>query len=89
LAAVATAAAGPVAFVALVAPQIARRLVGERSVGLVPAALVGAAVVTYADLVARMAIPGVEMPVGVVTAVVGAPYLLWLLVRANRIGRTG
>jgi iron complex transport system permease protein len=89
LAAVATAAAGPVAFVALVAPQIARRLVGERSAGLIPAAVVGAAMVVVADLIARRLFAPTELPVGVVTALVGAPYLLWLLVRANRIGRGG
>jgi iron complex transport system permease protein len=89
LAAVATAATGPVAFVALAAPQIARRLVGERSAGIVPAALVGSAMVVLGDLVARNAFGGVELPVGIVTAMVGAPYLLWLLTRANRIGRAG
>lgn len=89
LAAVATAAAGPVAFVALVAPQIARRLVGERSAGILAAGLVGAAMVVVGDVIARTAFAGVELPVGVVTAVVGAPYLLYLLVRANTIGRAG
>ena len=89
LAAVATAAAGPVAFVALLAPQIARRLVGERTSGLVPAAIVGAAMVVYSDLLARRAFAPTELPVGVVTAVVGAPFLLWLLVRTNRIGSGG
>ncbi|MCB0977783.1 MAG: iron chelate uptake ABC transporter family permease subunit [Acidimicrobiales bacterium] len=89
LAAVATAAAGPVGFVALVAPQIARRLVGARSAALVPAALVGAAIMVYGDLVARRAFAPIELPVGVVTAVVGAPYLLWLLTRSNRTGSGG
>jgi iron complex transport system permease protein len=89
LAAVATAAAGPVGFVALVAPQIARRLIGGRSAGLIPSALVGAAILVTADLIARRAFAPTELPVGVVTAVVGAPYLLWLLARANRIGSGG
>jgi iron complex transport system permease protein len=89
LAAVATAAAGPVGFVALVAPQIARRLVGARSLGIVPAAVVGAAIMTYADLIARRAFQPIELPVGVITAIVGAPYLLWLLARANKIGTGG
>jgi iron complex transport system permease protein len=89
LAAVATAAAGPVGFVALVSPQIARRLVGGHSLGLVPAALVGALIMVFADLVARRMFAPVELPVGVVTAIVGAPYLLWLLARANRIGTGG
>lgn len=89
LAAVATAAAGPVAFVALIAPQIARRLTAERSAAIVPAGLVGAAIVVYADLVARRVFAPTELPVGVVTAIIGAPYLLWLLARANRIGSGG
>ncbi|GIU86977.1 MAG: ABC transporter permease [Acidimicrobiia bacterium] len=89
LAAVATAAAGPVGFVALVAPQIARRLVGTRAPGLVPAGLVGAAIVVYADLAARRLFAPTELPVGVLTAMIGAPYLLWLLARANRIGVGG
>jgi iron complex transport system permease protein len=89
LAAVATAAAGPVAFVALLAPQIARRLVGERTPGLVPAAIVGAAMVVYSDLLARRLFAPTELPVGVVTAVLGAPFLLWLLVRTNRVGSGG
>jgi iron complex transport system permease protein len=89
LAAVGTAAAGPVAFVALLAPQIARRLVGERTPGLVPAAIVGAAMVVYGDLVARRLFAPTELPVGVVTAIVGAPFLLWLLARANRVGTGG
>lgn len=89
LAAVATAAAGPVGFVALVAPQIARRLGGARAAAIVPAALVGAAIMVFSDLVARRLFAPVELPVGVVTAIVGAPYLLWLLARANRIGTGG
>lgn len=89
LAAVATAAAGPVGFVALISPQIARRLTGGRSVALVPAAIVGAALVVFGDLLGRRAFAPNELPVGVVTAVIGAPYLLWLLARANRLGRGG
>ncbi|MGH8908393.1 MAG: FecCD family ABC transporter permease [Egibacteraceae bacterium] len=88
LAAVATASAGPVAFVALVAPQIARRLAGAATVALMPAALTGAAIVICADLVARVVSP-VELPVGILTAIIGAPYLLWLLARANRVGTGG
>ena len=89
LAALATASAGPVAFVALVAPQIARRLTVGSGVVLVPAALTGGALVLLSDLVATQAFAPVQLPVGVVTAVVGAPYLLWLLARANRVGRGG
>lgn len=89
LAAVATASAGPVAFVALVAPQIARRLAGPSQLALVPAALVGAAVMLLSDLLGRRLFAPTELPVGVITALVGAPYLIWLLARANRIGRLG
>jgi len=89
LAAVATASAGPVAFVALVAPQIARRLTGGRTLALLPAALCGALLLVSADLVARRLFAPTELPVGVCTAILGAPYLLYLLARANRIGSGG
>ncbi|MFF0380552.1 FecCD family ABC transporter permease [Actinoplanes missouriensis] len=89
LAAVATAAAGPIAFVALAAPQLARRLVRERGLALVTSAAVGAALLACADLAARRVLAPAELPVGVLTTVLGAPLLIWLLARANRIGRTG
>jgi iron complex transport system permease protein len=89
LAGVATAAAGPIGFVALVAPQIARRLIGGGSVGLLPAAVCGALLVVASDLVGRRLFAPTELPVGVITAIVGAPYLLYLLARANRIGSGG
>ncbi len=81
----ATAAAGPVAFVALVAPQIALRLVGAATPPLATSGLTGAVLVLLCDLTARTALP-VELPVGVVTAVFGAPYLIYLLlVSARRV----
>jgi len=89
LAAVSTASAGPIAFVALVAPQIARRLTGERTLALVPGAVCGALLLVAADLAARRLFAPTELPVGVFTAVLGAPYLLYLLARANRIGSGG
>ncbi len=89
LAAVATASAGPVAFVALVSPQIARRLVRGGTPALGSAALCGAALMLLSDLVARRLFAPTELPVGVITAVLGAPYLIWLLARANRIGSAG
>lgn len=89
LAAVGTASAGPISFVALVSPQIARRVVRSPGVSLVPSALTGAMLVLLSDLVARRAFAPSELPVGVVTGVVGAPYLLWLLARANRLGSGG
>lgn len=84
-----TAAAGPVAFVALAAPQIAQRLAGTAWPPLVVSGLTGALVVLGSDLVAREVIPGTELPVGIVTGVVGAPVLLWLLIRTNRAGSGG
>jgi iron complex transport system permease protein len=88
LAGVATAAAGPVAFIALAGPQIARRLVRERGLALMTSAACGAALLSVADLIARLFAP-VELPVGVLTAVLGAPLLIWLLARANRVGSGG
>ncbi|WP_406273740.1 FecCD family ABC transporter permease [Actinacidiphila glaucinigra] len=84
-----TAAAGPVAFVALSAPQIAQRMAGTAWPPLVASGLTGALVVLGSDLIAREAIPGTELPVGIVTGVIGAPVLLWLLIRANRAGSGG
>ena len=88
LAAVATAAVGPVGFVAFVAGPVAKRLTGSSGPALVPAALVGALVVVASDVVGQHLLP-VALPVGVVTAAVGAPYLLFLLVRSNRAGVGG
>lgn len=88
MAAVATAAAGPITFVAFIAAPIARRLV-RQPLTLVPAALVGALVLLSSDLVARRIFAPTELPVGVITGIVGAPYLLWLLARANKIGKGG
>lgn len=88
LAAVATAAAGPVGFVAFVAGPVAKRLTGSCGPCLVPAALVGALVVVVSDVAAQHLLP-FQLPVGVVTAAVGAPYLLYLLVRSNRAGVGG
>lgn len=89
LAAVGTASAGPIAFVALVSPQIARRLIGGRSLGLLPAAGCGALLVVCADLVGRRVFAPTELPVGVITGIIGAPYLLYRLARANKIGSGG
>jgi iron complex transport system permease protein len=83
LAAVATAAAGPVFFVALATPQIAQRLAGTARPPLVASAIIGALLVSVSDLVARTAF-GIELPVGVVTAVLGAPYLMFLIIRKRR-----
>ncbi len=83
LASVATGAAGPVDFVALLAPQIARRLTRTPHVPLVCSALTGALIVVVADVLARKLLSPLELPVGVFTALVGAPYLMWLIVRTR------
>jgi iron complex transport system permease protein len=70
---------------ALGAAQIARRLARTPVEPLLASALLGALVVTVADLAARRVLAPVELPVGVFTAAVGAPYLLWLLVRAEGV----
>lgn len=86
---VAVAVAGPVSFVALVSGPVAARLTRAGGPTSLPhAALVGALLVLVADLVARHLLGPVPLPVGVVTGVIGAPYLLWLLARARRTGAT-
>ncbi|WP_405145008.1 iron chelate uptake ABC transporter family permease subunit [Sphaerisporangium sp. NBC_01403] len=84
-----TAAAGPIAFVALAAPQIAQRLAGTAWPPPVASGLAGALVVLSSDLIARELVPSTELPVGIVTGVLGAPILLWLLIRADRAGSGG
>lgn len=78
-----TATAGPIAFVALAAPQIARRLAGSAGLPLVASALTGALVLLAADLLAQHVLP-TALPVGVVTVVLGGVYLLALIVREAR-----
>ncbi|MGO1257927.1 FecCD family ABC transporter permease [Brachybacterium tyrofermentans] len=85
LIAFATAACGPIAFVAFLSGPIAVRIVGPGTSPLVPAALVGALLVLVADLVGQYA-TGTRYPVGVVTGVLGAPYLIYLIIRVNRRG---
>lgn len=82
-ASVATAAVGPVTFVALAAPQIARRLLRTPGEPLIGSALIGAVLVVGADAASRTLFP-VDLPLGVVTAAFGGPFLLYLLVRMNR-----
>ncbi|GGO75335.1 ABC transporter permease [Nocardioides deserti] len=85
LVAFATAAAGPIAFVAFLSGPIAARLIGPGVSLLVPSALVGALLVLVADLAGQNAFDH-RYPVGVVTGVLGAPYLIYLIVRSNRTG---
>ena len=85
LACVATATTGPIAFVALLAGPIASRIVGPGSPAILPAGLVGACLVLAADLIGQFAFD-TAFPVGVITGIVGAPYLLFLLIRMSRNG---
>lgn len=89
LAAFGTAAAGPILFVALIAPQIALRLAAVATPPPLLSALTGSLIVVTGDLLARHVLPDDHLPVGVVTGVLGAPILLWLLARANRTGSGG
>ncbi|UYQ78758.1 iron chelate uptake ABC transporter family permease subunit [Glutamicibacter sp. JL.03c] len=84
LVAVTTAAAGPIAFVALVAPQISARLTRRAELDLVPAGCLGALLLVLADTVARVAFMPVQLPVGIVTVCLGGMYLIWLLIRESR-----
>jgi len=86
-AAFATAAVGPVTFVAFVSGPIARALLAGSGKGFVQAALVGAIVMIASDLLAQHAFADVQLPVGVVTGLFGAIFLLCLLVVSNRAGR--
>ncbi|RLP88315.1 MULTISPECIES: iron chelate uptake ABC transporter family permease subunit [unclassified Micromonospora] len=83
----AAAAAGPVSFVALVAPHVAKRLTRAPGPNLVPSMTVGAALLVGADLLAQRAFTGHQLPVGVVTGVIGGGYLVWLLAMERRAGR--
>ncbi|SCY07962.1 FecCD family ABC transporter permease [Paracoccus tibetensis] len=83
--AVASSITGPIAFVAFLAGPIALRITGPHGSVLVPAALVGAVLVLGADYAGQFLLPA-RYPVGVVTGALGAPFLLWLIIRANRTG---
>ena len=75
---------GTVGFVGLVAPHMARRLVGPAHEGLVPtAALLGGVLLMFSDLIGRWVISPSELPVGIVAAIIGAPYFAYLLVQAR------
>ncbi|WP_435882218.1 FecCD family ABC transporter permease [Streptomyces kronopolitis] len=87
LVAVATAAAGPISFVALSAPQLARRLTRSPGPSLLPSALMGAALLVAADWSSQQLFGADQLPVGVLTGLLGGGYLLWLLVTERRAGR--
>ncbi|SFA80974.1 iron complex transport system permease protein [Rhizobium sp. NFR07] len=81
----ATAITGPIAFVAFLSGPIAARLVGNRGSLLIPSALVGAVLVVAGDYVGQFLLT-TRYPVGVVTGALGAPYLIYLIIRVNRAG---
>lgn len=83
LAAVAVAGVGPLAFVAFVVPQVAVRLTAGSRPPMLASMTLGACLVVGADLVTRVVIP-FALPAGLVTSALGAPYLIWLLLRTNR-----
>ncbi|MGW0332044.1 FecCD family ABC transporter permease [Streptomyces sp. NPDC003011] len=87
LTATATAAAGPISFVALTAPQLARRLTRSPGPNLLPSLCMGATLLVTADWVSQRAFGAGQLPVGVVTGVLGGVYLLWLLVIERKAGR--
>lgn len=84
LSAAAAAAAGPVAFIALTAPQLARRLTRASGPNLVPSACLGAALMVAADVAGQRVVPGHQIPVGVVTGMLGGGYLIGLLATSTR-----
>ncbi|MFD9718808.1 FecCD family ABC transporter permease [Streptomyces sp. NPDC059076] len=84
LTALVTASAGPIAFISLVAPQIARRVTRSASVALLPSAVLGAFLLVLADLIGQRLFAPVQLPVGIVTVSVGGLYFVWLLVREAR-----
>ncbi|AGX06972.1 MULTISPECIES: iron chelate uptake ABC transporter family permease subunit [Bacillus] len=83
--ALATAATGPIAFIAFLSGPIAKRLVGVGFSSIVPAGLVGIILVLAGDLIGQFAFDA-RYPVGVITGIIGAPYLIYLLIRMNRKG---
>ncbi|MBE0399364.1 iron ABC transporter permease [Halomonas sp. FME1] len=84
LTALAVAVAGPVGMVGLIGPEIARALSTPRHVPVVAATLAGALVMVLADLMGRTLLAPIELPVGIVTAIIGGPWLLWILMRPQR-----
>lgn len=85
-----TAMVGVIAFVGLVVPHALRMMRSSSYTFLLPAsALLGATVMTVVDIVAREVIPPAELPIGIITAVIGAPVFLWILLREQRRGSAG
>ncbi|GGT06406.1 ABC transporter permease [Streptomyces kurssanovii] len=87
LAAFATAVTGPIWFIALAAPQVARKLIRSPGPGLVPAALMGAVMLAGSDLAVQRLFSPALLPVGTATGTIGGLYLIWLLVTESRKSR--
>lgn len=80
----AVAICGPIAFLGLVSPHLARKLVGGRHRTLLPAAiLIGTLLLQISDILARVIAPPTELPAGILTAIIGAPYFFYLLMRTK------
>ena len=78
----AVSVAGPIGFVGIIIPHLVRLIVGaDQRVTLPAAALFGAAFLVGCDVVSRTLMPPVEVPVGVITALIGGPFFMWLLIR--------
>jgi ferric citrate transport system permease protein len=87
LAGSAVAVAGPILFIGLIVPHIVRRLVGSNNYLVIPiSAIVGAALLVYADNASQYINPGAQVPSGVVTAVLGAPVFIYLA-RRQKVAR--
>ncbi|MFB6532085.1 FecCD family ABC transporter permease [Streptomyces sp. NPDC056399] len=87
LAAIATAVTGPIWFVALAAPQVARKITGSSGPALLPSALMGAVMLALSDLAVQRLFAPALLPVGTATGCVGGLYLIWLLVTESRKSR--
>ncbi|WP_422125609.1 FecCD family ABC transporter permease [Streptomyces caatingaensis] len=87
LTALSTAVAGPVPFVSLVAPQVVRRLTRATGPNLLASAVMGALLLAVSDIAAQRVLAPTQLPVGVLTGVVGGCYLVWVLARQWRAGR--
>ena len=84
---VVTAVVGPIAFIALAAPQIAKRLTGNPNIGIASSAAMGAMLLVLCDAIARIVIAPQQLPAGVVTLSLGGAYLVWLLIFSRRSSR--
>ncbi len=88
LTAMAIALAGPVGFVGLMIPHLVRILIGSNHIRLLPAsALAGGIFLTFSDIIGRIILPPYEIKTGIITALIGGPYFIFLIIRYQRKGR--